>query len=640
MILVYIGILSIISMICGHLFKIRRWGLLISVYETPSFSNLLKALSLGHCLNAILPVRLGDFVSIYISGKKLKNGCSFSLATLFVNLYIDFISVSMMFFGMAVIGKGGHQLRVIARWYMLLIVIVIPVTIICAYCRREIKKMISIGSKIFNEDIEFRILYITYLAIASVKDIVQRIEKKRFIFYTVGMWVSYVVSYVLFAETIQRMGFDYTTSDIFTALFSGFILCHMRRGIFPVWMVYIMLPLLLCLLWAVVMERKETEVNGRFILPQMSKSDRLAFLRTYYTNDDRAHLQTYLEINEDVIVVEDRSAGSNASTIVILKNGKMYFRKYAFDEDGKKLTEQIDWIENHQIDLPLPVITDKRCEATFATYDMHKLVGAEGLFRYIHTMPPLEGWKVLEQALKDIHIGLHTKNRRKFEEDAMQKYIETKVILNLKLIGEKSRLIKNLEKFPAVYVNGKKLRTLGFYKKMLDASHLKEVFSEDTYADIHGDLTVENIICLTDPNELDVQEFTGRFQPKTYYFIDPNTGNIHDSPFLDYAKLLQSLHGNYEFLMMVTTVYVNKDQVNYMFTKSEAYGVIYREYQKYLNSHFSKEEILSIYYHEIIHWLRLMPYKIQKNEKMAVVFYTGLLQVLADVWEMEYEWKK
>ena len=334
MIVVCIGILSVFSMICGHVFKIHRWELLISVYETPSFSSLLKALSLGHCLNAVLPVRLGDIVSIYVSGKKLKNGCSFSLATVFVNLYIDLLSVSMIFLGLAMIGKGGHQLQVTARWYMLLLIIAVPLSVICAYCRRSIKKMISVAAKIFNESIEFRILYITYLTIASVKDIALKIDKKRFILYTAGMWSSYVASYIIFAEMIQRIGFHYTTSDVFTVLFSGFGLYHMERGIFPVWAVYILMPLILCLIWAVGMEKKEAEANGRFVLPQMSRSDRLAFLRTYYANDDKSHLQAYLEINKDAAVVEDRSAGSNASTVVILKDGKMYFRKYAFEEDG------------------------------------------------------------------------------------------------------------------------------------------------------------------------------------------------------------------------------------------------------------------------------------------------------------------
>ena len=87
--------------------------------------------------------------------------------------------------------------------------------------------------------------------------------------------------------------------------------------------------------------------------------------------------------------------------------------------------------------------------------------------------------------------------------------------------------------------------------------------------------------------------------------------------------------------MMVKSVKIEGNNVNYLMTKSEAYGEIYQKFREYLRSRFSKEEVLSIYYHEIIHWLRLMPYKIRKNEKLAVVFYTGLLYVLHEVWKME-----
>ena len=87
--------------------------------------------------------------------------------------------------------------------------------------------------------------------------------------------------------------------------------------------------------------------------------------------------------------------------------------------------------------------------------------------------------------------------------------------------------------------------------------------------------------------------------------------------------------------MMVKSVKIDGNNVNYLLTKSESYAEIYQRFRAYLRSRFSREEVLSIYYHEIIHWLRLMPYKIRKNEKLAVVFYTGLLYVLHDVREME-----
>ena len=164
---------------------------------------------------------------------------------------------------------------------------------------------------------------------------------------------------------------------------------------------------------------------------------------------------------------------------------------------------------------------------------------------------------------------------------------------------------------------------------------MKEIFSEDIYSDIHGDLTIENIICLGDHLEIDKNEYKDKMMPEQYYLIDPNTGNIHESAFLDYAKLLQSLHGNYEFLMKVTSVKINGDNVNFLMIKSEAYYQLYEKYKLFLKDKFNKTEILSIYYHEIIHWIRLIPYKVKKDEKLAVVFYIGLLNILKDVWEME-----
>ena len=49
---------------------------------------------------------------------------------------------------------------------------------------------------------------------------------------------------------------------------------------------------------------------------------------------------------------------------------------------------------------------------------------------------------------------------------------------------------------------------------------------------------------------------------------------------------------------------------------------------------FGKEKTRSIYFHEIIHWLRLMPYKIEKDEKRAMLFYAGMIMVMNDVIEM------
>lgn len=631
-------IIAIGLMLVGHSYKVKRWGLYINVYEKPVEGNLLGALAVGHVINTLIPIRIGDIFRMLISGRKMKNGYALSIATVLTDLYVDMVTVGVMCGGLLYIGKGGEKLQHVAYQYGIIFLIVIPATFICIICRRYIKKIIAACSKIFNETIEFNLMYISYLVIASLKDIIKQISKIKFVIYSIFMWLGYILAYVFFAEALQSKGLRYTTSEVFATLFSGGTVYKVNNGVDVImWLLFLLLPLVICLFISKIRSEKNKVLVRRLILPQMSKSDKLAFLRTYYEEENREHINLYLEINKDVSVVEDNSAGSNASTVVILKDEKLYFRKYAFDADGEKLAEQIEWIEKHQIDIPLPYVVEKRIEKDFATYDMHSYASAVGLFRYIHTMPAEQGWKILENALDDIRNGLHTKNVRNGDLNTIKKYISSKVVKNLLIIKEKDKYITNLEKYDTILVNGKKLKTLKFYADMLKEDHLIDIFTNDTYADIHGDLTIENIVCLANPEEIDITEYKEKVQPLNYYFIDPNTGNVHDSSFLDYAKLLQSLHGNYEFLMMVQNVIINKESVNYMMTKSEAYAYVYTEYKKYLQSKFSREEVLSIYYHEIIHWLRLMPYKIRKNEKLAVVFYTGLLQVLADVWEMENE---
>ena len=166
------------------------------------------------------------------------------------------------------------------------------------------------------------------------------------------MWLGYILAYVFFAEALQSKGLRYTTSEVFATLFSGGTVYKVNNGVDVImWLLFLLLPLVICLFISKIRSKKNKVLVRRLILPQMSKSDKLAFLRTYYEEENREHINLYLEINKDVSVVEDNSAGSNASTVVILKDEKLYFRKYAFDADGEKLAEQIEWIEKHQIDM-------------------------------------------------------------------------------------------------------------------------------------------------------------------------------------------------------------------------------------------------------------------------------------------------
>ena len=631
-------LLSIFFMVIGHIFKIKRWGLLISVYEKPVEYNLLNAITLGHTLNTIFPVRIGDIVRIIWAGRKLKNSYSFSLATVMADLFIDFITVGAIFFFSIITRRGIYYLEKIPYVYAFIFIFIIPITFLVIMCKKYIKLLVKNIASLFNERIELFLLYITYLCFTSIKDIFQKINKLKFLFLTFGIWVSYIMSYILFTKFMQKLGYRYTIFDIFSKLFSGASLYNVEKKILPFWIVYLLLPLGICCIFSLlfyILSKKEN-FYYRQTLPQINSRERLAFLKTYFSNENKENIKAYLEINKDISIIEDISAGSNASTLLIMKkDGKLFFRKYAFNDDGIKLKKQIEWIEKHSEDIPLPIIVEKEEGYNYVTYDMKNLGYTVGMFRYIHTMPLKNSWDILKNALEDIK-KLHKKNLRNSNEKDIEKYINSKVINNLKIIKTESKYIKNLEKYRTIFVNGVELPTLKNYSKILDIEYLKSIFRYDEYSDIHGDLTIENIIGILDNNkDISINKEYGE-----YYFIDPNTGNIHDSPLLDYAKLLQSLHGNYEFLMTVSDIKIEKNHINFMVTESDAYVQLYQKYYSYLKENFSNREIISIFYHEIIHWLRLLPYKIRKNDKLAVVFYTKLLKIIVDVQEIENDLKK
>ena len=301
---------------------------------------------------------------------------------------------------------------------------------------------------------------------------------------------------------------------------------------------------------------------------------------------------------------------------------KTFYRKYAFGEASEKLNEQLVWLEEHQGVIPICDILHKDCGNGWCCYDMAYVGNAYGMFQYMHSQPFERSWSILKSILDTLCDHLYTLDRRKPDENSMKQYFTEKVDRNMEKI-QGSRILTDFIRQEYIIINGKKYKNLPEMDELFDYEYLRNVFSNDNYSDIHGDLTIENIICLD--NERDPS--------KAYYIIDPNTGNIHNSSFLDFGKLLQSLHGGYEFMMMTKNVKVNGNRVDFLYTRSTIYDEMLEKVKGYLRERFTEAGVRSIFHHELIHWLRLMPYKLENDKKRAAMFYAGLVMVANDIEE-------
>ena len=625
-------IVAIITLSLAHFIKILRWRLFIEIYEEPRNRNLIQALSLGYLINLFFPFRvIGDFFRAIYSGRKMKNNYSLSFSTVIVDRILDIITVGILFYIFYVFSIYNKQIEKSFRFYMLFSVLIISLIILFYFLKRYIKIISLKVASLFNTNIELNILKFMWALIWNFKDIFLKINKFKILIITTLMWLLYTFSYYLFSLFLLSQNYNFRLVDIFFLLFSkdifgtDFLLIEKKVSMF--FYIYMITPIIIMLLISKFLKIKSyskknhREVEDYFnLFPNQDNKEKLEFLRKYFLDKDKSYIDNYLKINQKITIIRDFSAGSNATTMLCMKKDEIFYRKYSF-EDIEKLYEQVEWIiENKKRKLPLPEIIRKEKTNKYCYYDMLYKPSSIPLFEYIHSTPFEETWEMIENILKKLEEVLYTNKLRKADTESINKYIDLKVRDNIAKIYD-SKILKKLLRYDEVIINGKSYKNLSYYLKYLSKEYLYNIFKDDIYSDIHGDLTIENIIC-----NLNTME-------EKYYIIDPNSGNIDNSANLDYAKILQSIHGGYEFMMRTYDISVEENQINFLFTKSQAYFYLYKKLNEYMNLKFKKEKIRSIYFHEIVHWLRLMPYKLKKDGKRALIFYSGLLMVLNDVIE-------
>ena len=624
---------AIVLLFAGHLIKVARWQQFVGIYEAIDRGTLICALAGGYIVNYFLPFHIGDLVRAFWAGRKMENGLAFSLATVIMDRCLDVWAVGLIFGfmycgGMLQSGSGNTIL-----FYILMAAILVLLLAVAFRFNTAFKLAARRICAIFNDRIELTLLMFFWSGITAVKDLLMRINKWKLLISTALMWLMYLLSYYTMSLSLCMAGYSVGLSDMVLLLFDSKqlnvsvakIAQSFTSQMTLMIAVYILVPLLMlaCLSWLVRRKpqktaKEMTRIASLRLLPQAQDRDRLRFLESYFDAKDRDYLKTYIQLNQDVTILEDRSAGSNATTMLCMNEDGMFYRKYVFGVEADKLCDQVDWLERNAQEIPVPEILRKQIGPGYCCYDMPYYPTAVGLFQYLHSATVPEGWGLLEQAILNLQGTIHRQNVRPAEAPLIQQYIEKKVWANIRKI-EQSHELEPLLRYETLVINGRTCRSFSELKRWLAPEKLLKVFRNDGYATIHGDLTVENIICWR------------REQGTSYYFIDPGTGSIHESPYLDLAKLLQSLHGGYEFLMRTNAVDVDRNEIDYLFVVSKNYSEIFLKYRQFLSEHFAPEQVRSIYYHELVHWLRLMPYKIRQNGKRAVLFFAGMMLVFNDI---------
>ena len=627
---------SVIILMLGHWIKLLRWSRLIISYEQPPKAVLLRSMALGYALNFVLPFKLGEIFRACYAGRHMKNGVGLSLATVIIDRFLDILAVTLLFASLWILGIKRELVLDSAGFYFVATALVLIGLIFINVFSSNIKRATMLVCSIFNDKLKLSCEKFFWALINAFRDI-RGINVGIIALQTVLMWIFYVASYALLGIFMSNQGSSYDLAEVMITLFSRSNIdlsalstafsssAALREQLIII--IYTLLPPVILFFITLTKPFKSADAqstadDSQFLnmLPQIDEKDQLSFLDDYFSARRPELLKKFIAINRDISIIADYSSGSNASTILCMDKGNMFYRKYAFGSDGDKLAEQLKWLREHQDNLPLCAIIRGEHNDDYCCYDMEYKSDAVGMFQFIHSHPGSESRDILIKVLEAMNKGLYTLNCRNADPETTESYISKKVSANLEILRA-SRELHELMGYEKLIINHREYDNSSILEKLFDAEHLKKVFAQDSYCDIHGDLTIENIICSAGTED-------------GFYIIDPNTGNVHDSPLLDYAKLLQSLHGGYEFMTKTSAVTVNKNRIDFIYTRSTVYDELFAALREYMELKLSPEQLRSVFYHELVHWLRLLPYKLRKDPKRAPMFYAGLVMVANDV----YNW--
>lgn len=623
-------------LVVGHLLRTIRWRIVLQNGGV-EVSNLrpFAALSLGYLINMLLPFRVGDLFRIGLLARLTRARFSTVMATVVIERLIDLFAVAALAVAVNLLPENQGEAQVfeapgellLSAWSLtlgLFLLAAIYVVHRYAACRRAVWTM----SSVFNEAVKSGILNFVYV-VSDLVFVRPVLSSLRFWLMTVLMWLSYLVSLFCLASAL-----DVGLTDLFGTIYISALQVapSLSLGSQNLWFVgYMLVPLILILGYAAIVGRYTFEPLTRALHamtdlrrlsrpPVVSRSQLFWLAEQYDAFLDRRFRATGGILSEFEERGIDRvrlfrmfHGGSGAITALVEVDGELRVRKFATKDLGERLRVQHDWLAQYNTKLPTVALLGERTVGSDFTYDMAYVDVSRGFYEAIHTEPISWSMGILAQVTE--RMSNFHEDTRIVDADAetIREFITTKVLQNFALLRAE---FVDIFELASIEING-----LRFELNTLDIlacpDWLAEQLTDRRQAVIHGDLTIENIM---------IDETWGA----RWFLIDPNPVNAFQTPFIDYAKLMQSLHLGYEALHEAPRAKLSGDCLRVSLHRSYQYSAIYDQYTTELRDRFGEDGFKQILLHEWINYLRLIPYQLRASREAGLAFFGCLCLLVAE----------
>ena len=617
---------SSLLLLLGHLIRTFRWRMILSSSNLyVSTRNPLLALTLGYNVGIFTPLFVGDLFRSFILSALERIDPILTLATVVYERTIDLLIITSILIFIAINFQNGNGLPV--RFILLLGLLIVVIRFLQK--SENLRKIIWATVSIFNPKLRTTILHFIWNLNAIFHN--KTINKNnKFWFLTLAMWLSYLASLWLFC-----LGINVEYKLIFNAIYGepglqSFLTVITKAtsvGILPL-AIYLVFPPAIVSLLVLLRSKPKWRINRQLSrlsgfpdliiksakrnYPSFSyEKDYVDFLESKFSGDKSIKSVFTGEGLEGLTVLKIFPGGSTAVTALLEIDSDTVVRKFASHNVANNLEKQVVWYEQIKEDLPVVKLKSKlEADSKGIFYDMEFNKSAREFYDVIQTEQLEFSRSILDSVLLSISDFHKKKKLVDFDEDKLFKYFEVKVKANLEFLRINQNWLFNSDD---VSINGKPWDSR--YLKILDNySEFKSLIGSRNQAVIHGDLTIENLLV----------DMSVKRSNSSWYLIDPNPTSEFSSPLNDFSKLMQSLNLCYESLNRQPEVTKNDSKFELGIRTIPEYEILKNDLTSFIRKNHGEEALREVYLHEIVDYLRLIPYQSRKSEYRGLAFTVGL----------------
>lgn len=639
-------VFACLLILAGEFVRTRNSQLLVDLIAPNRFDDIFRAQAIGSLFNVFMPFRIGEFIRAHVLGRMLTCSRTSILMTIVVERIADvlvlvlflstLLALNSILFNMAFVNSPAFYL--LFAYLMTIFLAAITVVYLLASENRFVLTAIYKSTAIFNSSIRDRLRYTLWGSICAVRLIFQKARLGRYVSQAAVMWLLYISGVFLAVKAF----YSYQPSQMLFLSLSSFLCLAIPSGPgFLGTFNYYFLDILRSIpgapaqnpivftffIWALLILPPVT-VGGSFLFmyknrkPRFDRSDLYLnkFMRYDNISSDLSHfLDEYFSRNKIFSIVTGFETGGNSKVMTVFKGGSnavtllmcgrdknKFVRKIALAQYEDKLRSQYQWLQAY--DLPeFPKLLESTKNEKYYCYDLKYYDDYVPFFDYIHKNPLANSVGVIKSILDFLNRNVYLNARERSSEAVISEYIFQKAVGKVRDVAAMSPVLRRLLSFEQIEING--FRYDNFHtilQKITESKDLLKDLSQFRECQIHGDLTVDNIIV----ND-------GRF-----ILLDPNDENTVSDPVVDIAKLYQSLHSGYEFLCNVQEIKIDNDKISFNEQISTRYQNLFQCLDRKMKRELSAQGYRSIFFHEGMHYCRMLPYKARLNEKTLPIFYS------------------